>query len=384
MDIGKLILDLEKNNQIQGIMTNNRAQFGPANAPLIGADLLPERTVDKNSYREEAVKFRTFAANPSTRYSPVTFVDGALASSFLVELGESDYGQTLDSNVYDALRKEMRAGTLEQAASRLLQFTAMANDALIQRNHIWRMQALVDGRINAKYGNVQFTVDFARPTGHRVTVPSGTIASPAGWYDQNYDQIADIVAMIEMLGRKGYIVSRIMTSQRILTLMLKSKNTRQYMNSVVAVPSLDGTGISARGTARQVNRSQLEQIIRDNTTSTFSGFEVNDQYYNTRNGSKRYFREDAMLFVCSTGRSEEYLPEDYDGEDGPLVVPDTLGYFGVGVAAGQDSPGRVITLEAITKKKPPRVEQEAWQTSGPVILEPEAIAVIFIPKPSAA
>lgn len=383
MDIGKLILDLQKSGAIDNILTSNRAQFGPTSAPLVGADLLPERIVDRNSYREEAVKFRTFAANPSTRYSPVTFVDGALASSFLVELGESDFGQTLDSNVYDTLRREMAAGTIEQASQRLLQFTATANDALIQRNHIWRMQALVDAQIKAKHGNVQFEVDFADPTGHRVTIPSGTTADLAGWYDPEYDPVVDLIAMIEMLGRKGYVVYRIMTTTRVLSVLLKSPKAREYMNSIVAVPTLDGTGITARGTARQLNRTQLEQVIRDNASVPgFSGFEINDQMYHTRNGAKRYFREDAMMFIAATGREEVYAP--VEGEEEQLIVQDTLGYMGIGTAAGQDSPGRVVTIEAITNKKPPRVENEAWQTSGPVVLDPEAIAVIFVPKPTQA
>lgn len=380
MDIGRLIRELEASGQIAGIMTNNRAQFGPSNQQLIGADLLPERNVDRNSYREEGIKFRTFAANPSTRYSPVLFVDGALASSFLVELGESDFGQTLDSNVYDSLRREMAAGTIEQASERLLKFTATANDALIQRNHIWRMQALVDAKIKAKHGNVQFQVDFANPLGHRVTVPSGTKAAPTGWHDPDYDIIADIIAMIEMLARKGLTVSRMMTSSKLMRVMLTNKKSREYMNSIVAVPTADGTGIRATSTARQLNRTAFEDILRENTNTLFSSFEINDQVYHTRNGTKRYFPADALMFVCSTGRTEEYAPEGEDDE--VLIVPDTLGYFGVGTAAGQDSPGRVITLEAITKKKPPRVENEAWQTSGPVVTEPEAIAVIRIPDPT--
>jgi hypothetical protein len=42
---------------------------------------------------------------------------------------------------------------------------------------------------------------------------------------------------------------------------------------------------------------------------------------------------------------------------------------------GQPRPGRVIQVNAFTNK-PPRIEGEAWQTSLPVIVEPEAITVI--------
>ena len=88
-----------------------------------------------------------------------------------------------------------------------------------------------------------------------------------------------------------------------------------------------------------------------------------------------------MVFVCTTGRNEE-LSGPLSDSQSPLIVPDTLGYMAIGTAAGQDSPGRVLELEAITNKKPPRIEMEGWQTSAPVITEPEAIGVIRFGTPT--
>ena len=41
----------------------------------------------------------------------------------------------------------------------------------------------------------------------------------------------------------------------------------------------------------------------------------------------------------------------------------------------QAAPGRVIRSEAF-ESKPPRIEAEGWQTSLPVVTDPEAVAVI--------
>jgi hypothetical protein len=382
MDLRTLIDKMVREGAIAGITTNNRAQFGTKARVMHGARLLPERLVTENAYREEGVKFKTYAAVPSTRYSPVTLFDGALTSSFLVELGESDYGTELTAKAFDALRRSLSTSSLEQAASQLLSFVDNANTALLLRNEIWRWQAIVGSQIDAKHGNVQFTVDFANPSGHRVTVPSGTVASKQGWHLSSYDPIPDILAMIQLLKDKGYIVDEIFMSSAIFILLQKNPKAREYMNSVVAIASVGGTGITTNNNSRQLTKSQLEGVIRENAGIDLArGITLNDEQYNTRNGTKRFMPRDAVVFVATTGREEDY--PSYTSEDTePLIVQDTLGYVGIGTAGGEDSPGRVIQMEPILKKKPPRIELEAWQTSGPVILEPEAIGVIRIPDPT--
>ena len=57
------------------------------------------------------------------------------------------------------------------------------------------------------------------------------------------------------------------------------------------------------------------------------------------------------------------------------LVENTIGYVGVGRAVGQRAPGRVVRVEAFNNK-PPRIEAEGWQTTLPVIADPESIAVI--------
>jgi hypothetical protein len=77
-----------------------------------------------------------------------------------------------------------------------------------------------------------------------------------------------------------------------------------------------------------------------------------------------------MVMIATTGRDESL-----DLGDTQQLLTDTLGYTAVGRATGQGSPGRVVRMEAF-ENKPPRIEGEAWQTSLPVVTEPEAIVVI--------
>ena len=74
--------------------------------------------------------------------------------------------------------------------------------------------------------------------------------------------------------------------------------------------------------------------------------------------------------LATTGRDATL-----DLGDSEQLLTDTLGYTAIGRAAGQAQPGRVVRMEAFDNK-PPRIEGEAWQTSLPVITEPEAIGVI--------
>jgi hypothetical protein len=79
-----------------------------------------------------------------------------------------------------------------------------------------------------------------------------------------------------------------------------------------------------------------------------------------------------MVFIGRTGDSATVA---VPGSDDLEELDNVLGYMAVGTAAGQDNPGRVIESEAFSRK-PPRVENEGWQTGLPVVTQPEAIAVI--------
>ena len=77
------------------------------------------------------------------------------------------------------------------------------------------------------------------------------------------------------------------------------------------------------------------------------------------------------MIVATTGRDEEI---DF-GDAEPFMLPNTLGYTGIGRPANRTDSGRAVVVEYNDKKGAP-VHGQAWQTSLPVITNPEAIYVI--------
>ena len=59
IDIGTLITRMREDGMIDGIAQRTTAQFGTRSQRLIGAELLPERTVERNEYTEESVEYHT-------------------------------------------------------------------------------------------------------------------------------------------------------------------------------------------------------------------------------------------------------------------------------------------------------------------------------------
>src|SRR5689334_11140946 len=98
MDIKTLIERMLRDQDFARVLNNPMSQFGPAARPLLGASLLPERTVRQNEYVEQAIRYRSPVANDGTRYSPVQKKRGMLTGSMTVMLGHSDIGSELTSN----------------------------------------------------------------------------------------------------------------------------------------------------------------------------------------------------------------------------------------------------------------------------------------------
>jgi hypothetical protein len=83
-----------------------------------------------------------------------------------------------------------------------------------------------------------------------------------------------------------------------------------------------------------------------------------------------FLKRDVLVGIAATGRDQTI---DL-GDDEQLPLRDTAGYVGVGRAAGQSAPGRA-SYQQVFENKPPRVEFEGWQTSFPIIQDPESIVV---------
>ena len=358
-DIASLVRTLMDDGSVRALAMNPQAQFGIAPRRYIGAELLPERRVEENAYREDAIRYRTVIANDGTRYSPSQKKSGEIVGSFLVELGNSDIAREFTARDYDALLRLLGSNLSMDAAVTLINWLdRTVNLALAEKNELQRWQAIVDASVVRSGDNgYTETVTYSNPANHRA-------AAGGTWSSDAYDPFTDILAMADLLEGKGYTVGRILTSRTVLSIL--AGNDKVKARTGVATINASGQ-ISA--TAGRATRDAINMALeRDGLPP----LETYDLQYRTQTGSGYFLSRAAFVLVATTGRDETI--DRADSEDLP-TINDTLGYLAMGRAAGQATPGRVLRMQAY-EDKPPRIEAEGWQTSLPVITEPEAIAVI--------
>lgn len=358
MDIAALVNQLMTDGTVRTLALNQRTQFGIQPRAYLGATLLPERTVSENAYREDSIRYRTVIANSGTRYSPSQKKGTDIIGTFLVELGDSDIAVELTARDYDALIRLLQSNPTMEATAALTNFLdRKVTLALVEYNEKQRWDAIVDASVVRTGDNAYTeTVTYSNPSGHRANA-GGT------WSSDAYDPFADILAMADLLEGKGYMVGRIITSRTVLSIL--SGNDKVKTRTGVATINTSGQIAATPGrAARDAINLSLE---RDGLPP----IEIYDLQYRTQTGTGYFLSRAAFVMVATTGRDETI--DLGDSED--LTLNDTLGYTAVGRPAGQPDPGRVIRMEA-KEDKPPRIEAEGWQTSLPVITEPEGIAVI--------
>lgn len=341
------------------VSKNNAAQFGRASRRYLGASILPERNVDKNAYREEAIRFRTVIAPDGTRYSAVQKRGGDLFASFLVELGHSDIGAEINGQEYDALVAYLNNNmSMEAAASMTRWLDTRVNMALIENCERQRWEALVDASVvRVGDNNYQETVTYANPAGHRA-------AQSAAWSTDSTDIFDNIQTMAQVLTDKGYTVGRMITSRRVVSIM--AQNNTIKTRGGVAVVNSSGQITSASG------RVTLETINQMMASDGLPPIETYDLQFRTQTGTKRFLKNDVFVMLATTPQSQDL---DLGDAESLFNFGSVLGYHAIGTPVGQATPGRVIRMEAFSNK-PPRIEAEGWMAHLPVIQEPEGIAVI--------
>lgn len=358
MDIKTLIANANRDGYYRTIARNPLAQFGRGTRRYLGATLLPERDVPENAYREEAIRYRTIIANDGTRYSATQKKGGELMGSFLVELGNSDIKREINAREYDALVALLGSNATMEAVAQTIRWSdTVLNAALVEKNEKTIWEAIVSASV-ARAGDNSYveTVSYSNPSGHRFNA-SGT------WSSNSFDPFTDIMTAADLLASKGYTVNRIFTGRPVVSIM--ANNTKVQARTGLPVVNVGAGSISvaqSRATIQAIN----EALGRE----SLPAIEQYDLQYRTSTGTGYFLARNVFVLVATTGQDQAI-----DLGDSERLLENTLGYLAVGRPAGQSSPGRVIRVESFDNK-PPRIEGEAWQTSLPVILEPEAIAVI--------
>lgn len=359
-DIQGLLNQMDTDGAFTRLARDRRAQFGMRNRPLIGATLLPVVDQPENAYRDDTVKYRTIIANAGTRYSPVVLKKGALVGSVQVELFEMDLGSELTSKEYDALIRMLNRNLTMDAAAAVTNFlNVTVNMGLEELREVYRWQCIENAVVQRRGANgYKEDIKYSNPAGHRAVAASA-------WSNNANDPFVDIFNRVELLRSKGFAVNRIFTSSAVVGILALNDKIRTRAGAITVNV---GGGLIVQG-----GRASLDQINSMLRAEGLPALEINDAIYRTSTGTKRFMSANVMIFCGTTGRDESI--ELGDAESTVELLPDTLGYYGVGRAAGQSDVGRVLMAEH-KRDKPPRIEAQGWETSAPVITEPEAIATI--------
>jgi len=365
MDLLTLIRQMMTDGTVETIARNPLAQFGPPARQYLGATLLPERLVPLNAYRERNIRYRTVIANNGTRYSPAQKKDdNSIVGSMLVELADNDIAREFTGEDYDAFLSLLGTRPSMEAVATLTRWLDVTiNRALLDLNEKQRWQAIVDASV-VLTGDNGYTepVTYSNPAGHRVNA-GGT------WSSDAYDPYPDIIAQVQVLADKGYTVNRMMASRKVATILARNDKMAARVGGRITVT----TGGSLASAPRPlISLADLNAIFN---ADGLPSLETYDAQYFDYAGAHRFLSDAALVLVATTGR-EEVITETRYYENGEIPILDnTLGYQAIGRGVGQAGPGRVIRMVP-KEDKPPRIEAEGWQTSLPVLLEPEAIAVI--------
>lgn len=381
MDILELIRLIIANGELERFRRSaTPAQFGLGNEVYLGATILPEREVEGNIVEDENIRYRSVIANDAARYSPVQLKEGAaLFGSMLAKLAESDIGKEFTAQQYDQLRRLLLGGgTFEQASRRFLGwFDREVFQALLRLDEKRRWQAIENAAVDRRGDNsYQETVAYPDPAGHRSAVLVDWDAVDVNGISIN-DPMDDIFAVMELAQSKGVRIARvIMSGATQLRLVSNTKfQDRARYGAAGYVPPNDSIirGFPAIGdvaTVFQRNGLPAPEIY-DGTYEDF------DEAGNTvRN---RYLGEHKIVFVGTSDLQEEVAPLAGD----TFFVGNTLGYTAIGTPQGEDDSGRVIKLKAFTDDKPYRIETKGWETSLPILEQPERLFCLDSEAPAA-
>ena len=356
-DLNSLIQQMRAEGRYTDLATNPRMQFGTRTRQYLGPQLLPERIVEQNEYREEEIRFRTVIASDNTRYSPPVLKSGDLLGSMLVELGESDIARELTGRMLDTMIALLNRGMDLQSMASLIDWNDVTLvQALLDFNERQRWQAIVDAVVPITITGTTKNVNYLDPAGHRFNAGDS-------WSDDTYDPFNDIAAGIAVLNAAGYEPRRFITSRAITSILGGNAKVQQRAGRVVMASGDLSVQSRVRADRAAVN-AQMD-------AEGWPNIETYDLQYRTESGTARFLASNVFVIIGASGRDETL---DF-GDTESLVLEDTLGYVGVGRTVGEPGPGRVVR-NWYMDDKPPRLKGQAWQTSLSVIAEPEAIVVI--------
>lgn len=404
MTLQKLLELLRDSGDYDRLRLDLMAQFGTESAPYLGAQILPEQIRDSNAYTEQQIRYMTILANAGSSYSPAQLnTGGRIYGEFKVNFGNTNQADQLTANEYDRLMRLIMLAddggndnaTLQAMAAVMSFLSRNILEPMLMLNELYRWQAIIDCQVKRRGSNgYAENVLYPNPAGHRVTVPGGTVANPAGWNetDGSYDPYQDFFTAQRFLAAKGYVISQVISDFTAAHVFMRNSNVINRLGGATIVNA--GGGVS-----RIVSSVNLAMVNAELQANLLPTWQIYDRTYNYRSidttnvnqiAVDRYLERSPggvkthpVVLVCRTGRSVDLI--DFGDRSslpsGGVTLDDTLGYFGIGTVAGQPSPGRHFWDE-VQLKHPGGLYSEVIQEGLPVITEPEAIYVINVQEPT--
>lgn len=375
-DLATFINDQVDSGAVASFVNDARSQFR-INMPdgsvtnYLGARLLPVVLQTDNIVEDGGIDWIAPIGVDGTLYSRVPLRQAMEGQSALYRLGVNDAGAQLTPKDYDFIVQAVRKGNIPGAQEVLRNFLLVAaikplNDIIEKQ----RWQAIVDAQIIRRGDNdYREVVGYENPTGHRVTIASGTTAAPTGWYDSAHDPFTDIQAIADSMGT----VTHIVTSRRIVSALAAHPMVKNRVGLTTFTASGDLTTLAGRATVDAINGTLQADGLPPITV--YEGF-YNDEYGNR----KRFLRDDAFVMLNASAIE----PEATIDANPNYIRPGSLGFVGMGINAGQTQPGRNVYLSVNANTKAPSLRGEGTQRSLPIIRDREnnqRIGVINIPRP---
>lgn len=388
--LGDLVREVQQRGDLARLTISPLLQFGTEDDPYLGAELLPEITRRQNQYTEMEIRYQTLIANAGSHYSPAQLNPGGrITGEFDVKFGKVDQADTMTVQDYEdimdllELSNDATNNRDLRAIMRLLNwFDVNIVRPVIELNEKYRWDMIVDAQVLRTGSNgYRELVIYPNPAGHRIAIPSGTVAAPTGWFgnDPAYDPFTDFLAIKRAAAAKGYRITRIISDFEAAYLYMNHPGTRQRFFGLAWV---QGTN-QITPIQRSVNMDDINGELRKNG---LPAWEVYDRTYNYRaaDGSIAYSRFlerqtfHPIIIVCNTQRSQEI---DL-GDQPTIILQNTLGYFGIGRMPGRPAPGRITNQKIVEDQYPESLYAECLQMGLPVNTSPEAMYVMKIMKPT--
>lgn len=370
-DLASLLDFLITNRYYPRIAGNLLSQWGPPGRRLLGADFMPPRVIEgigqDNTGEMERVHFYTVSAKDKTRHSPAPKVDGGqLFGSIRYKLGDSALLVEFDAARYDALMRYLNSNQGMQAVAALEGFAdTSVLQGLVEHDEFKVWEALTTGGYG-RFGDNGYVELVNGPdlSGQFLEVVDD-------WSDPEKNPWPVIEERIQRLVNNGYEKAgiRVVLTDQVRQLLKSNPHTAIKAGKSMLVTSSSGA-IQTQPISGIVDDNDIAGVFRALGVQAPVAYDLRG--FTPGHVQKRFFPEGSMLFIASTGVTEE-VRWNVDDPAEVQIVTDTVGVLGIGRANGQPGPGRQVRMRSFLDQTDARLEGEGWQATGPILMQPQAI-----------